>query len=69
MLEQLFCQGLLLLREPTLKQPVPEGLHPVGRTHTAAVHEELHPMGRMRAGVVCEDLQPMGRTHRKESSP
>jgi len=24
---------------------VPEGLHPVERTHTGAVHEELSPMG------------------------
>ncbi|RMC15659.1 hypothetical protein DUI87_07861 [Hirundo rustica rustica] len=25
----------------TLEQPVPEGLHPVERTHAGAVHEEL----------------------------
>jgi len=28
-----------------LEQPVPEGLHPVGRTHAGEVHGELSLMG------------------------
>jgi len=35
-----------------LEQPVPEGLHPVGRTHTGAVCEELQPVGRTHIGEV-----------------
>jgi len=33
--------GLVTPWGPTLEQPVPEGLHPVGRTRAAAVREEL----------------------------
>jgi len=29
---------------PVLEQPVPEGLHPMGRTHFGEVHEGLSPM-------------------------
>jgi len=35
-----------------LEQPVPEGLHPKGRTHAGAVHEELQPVGRTHIGEV-----------------
>ena len=42
-----------------LEQPVPEGLHPMGRTHNGAVHEELQPVGRIHAGEVCGELSPM----------
>jgi len=45
-----------------LEQPVPEGLQPVGRTRTEAVHEELHPMGRTHIGAVHGGLDPEGRT-------
>jgi len=38
---------------------VPEGLQPVGRTHTGAVCEELQPMGRTHAGEVCGELSPV----------
>jgi len=33
-----------------LQQPVPEGLHPVGRIHTGAACEELQRMGRTHIG-------------------
>jgi len=48
----------------TLKQPVPEGLHPVGRTHAWAVCEELQPVGRTHVGEVCGELTPMRATSR-----
>jgi len=38
--------GLVTLWGPTLEQPVPEGLHPVGGTHAGAVCEELQPVGK-----------------------
>jgi len=44
--------GLLTPWGPTLEQPVPEGLHPLGRTHTGAVREELQPMRRTCVGEV-----------------
>jgi len=44
---------------PTLEQPVPEGLHPMGRTHAGAVHEELQPKGRTLVGEVCGELSPV----------
>jgi len=40
---------------PTLEQPVPEGLHPVGGTHSGAAGEELQAMGRTYVG----ELSPM----------
>jgi len=46
----------------TLYQPVPEALHPMGRTHAGAVHEELPPMGKNHAGAVRGGLCPLGRT-------
>jgi len=55
---------LLLLQGPTLEQPVPEGLHPVGRTHAGEVHEELQPVGRTHAGEVSGELSPMRGTPR-----
>jgi len=39
-----------------LEQPVPEGLHPVGRTHAGAVCEELQPVGRTHIGEICGEL-------------
>jgi len=51
--------GLVTPWGPTLEQPVPEGLHPVGRTHAGAVCEGLHPMGRTHAGEVCGGLSPV----------
>jgi len=48
-----FLAGLVTPWGPTLEQPVPEGLHPMGRTHTGAVHEELQPVGRTHVGEVC----------------
>ena len=44
---------------PTLEQPFPQGLHPVGRTHAGAVHEELRPVGRTRVEEVCGELSPV----------
>jgi len=41
---------LVTLWGPMLEQPVPEGLHPVGRTHAGAVREELKPVGRSHVG-------------------
>jgi len=46
------------VRETTL-QPVPEGWHPVGRTHAGAVCEELQPMGRAHIREVCGELSPV----------
>jgi len=43
--------GLVTPWGPTVEQPVPEGLHPVGRTHAGAVHEELQPVGRTHVEV------------------
>jgi len=42
-----------------LEEPVPEGLHPMGRTHTGAVCEELQPVGRTHVGEVCGELSPV----------
>ena len=47
-----------------LKHPIPEGLHPVGRTHAGAVCEELHSMGRTHVGEVCGELCPVRGTSR-----
>ena len=60
MLEQVCCQDLQLRGGPTLKQPVPEGLHPVEVTHSGAVCEELQPMGRTHVGEVHGRLCPVG---------
>jgi len=46
------------------KQPVPEGLHPVGTTHPGAVREELLPMGRSHVKGVCGELCHVGGTSR-----
>jgi len=51
--------GLVTPWGPTLKQPVPEGLHPVEGTHTGAVREELQPVGRTHFGEVCGELSPV----------
>jgi len=56
--------GLVTLWGPSLEQPVPEGLHSVGRTHAGAVHEELQPMGRTHIGDVCGELSPVRGTSR-----
>ena len=42
-----------------LEQPVPEGLHPVERSHAGAVREELQSVGRTHIGEVCGELSPM----------
>jgi len=42
-----------------LEQPVPEGLHPLGRTHTSAGGEELQPVRRTHFGEFCGELSPM----------
>jgi len=49
-----------------LEQPVPEGLHPVGRTHVGAVREELQPVGRTHIGEVCGQLSSVRGTFRLE---
>ena len=36
---------------PTLEQSVPEGLHPMERTHTGAFPEGLYPVGRAYTGT------------------
>jgi len=56
--------GLVTPWGPTLEQPVPEGLHPVGRTQAGAVPKELHPVGRTHIGEVCGELSPMRGTSR-----
>jgi len=56
--------GLVTPWGPTLEQPVPEGLHPMGRTHAGAVGEELQPVGRTHVGEVCGELSPMRGTPR-----
>ena len=62
--EQVCWQGLGLAGGPRLEQAVPEGLHPVGRTHTGAVREKLHPVGRIHIGEVCGELFPVrGTSH------
>ncbi|KAK4830014.1 hypothetical protein QYF61_008277 [Mycteria americana] len=48
-----------------LKQSVPEGLHPVERTHAGAVCE-VQPVGGTHVEEVREELQPMERTHVEE---
>ena len=42
-----------------LEQPVPEGLHPMGRTHAGACREELQPVGRNHVAEVCGELSAM----------
>ena len=41
---------------PMLEQSVPEGLHPMDRTHTGAVHEELQLFGRTYVGEIHDDF-------------
>lgn len=43
-----------------LSQYVPEGLHPMGRTHAGAVCGELQPGRKTHVGVVYEGLYPVG---------
>jgi len=57
--DQVCWQRLVTLWGPKLEQPVPEGLHLVGRTHAGAVCEELQPVGRTHAGEVCGELSPV----------
>jgi len=42
-----------------LQQPVPEGLHPTGRTHSGAVCEEWQPVGRTHVGEAFGELSPV----------
>jgi len=57
--------GLVTPWGPTLEQPVPEGLHPVGRTHAGEVWEELQPLGRTHIGGFSGELSPVrGPSHR-----
>jgi len=42
-----------------LEQPVPERLHPVGKTHAGTVPEDLQLMGRIHIGEVCGELSPV----------
>jgi len=51
--------GLVTLWGPTLDQPVPEGMHPMGRTHAGVVREELQPVGRTHVGEVHLELSPV----------
>lgn len=46
------------LRQPRGAPTVPEGLHPVERNSTGAVHGELQPMQRTHVGEVNEGLFP-----------
>ena len=50
---------LMTLWGTTLEQPIPEGLHPVGRTHAGALPEELQPVGSTHVGEVCGKLSPV----------
>jgi len=43
-----------------LEQSVPEGLHPVERTHAGAGREELQPVGRTHFGEVHGGWFPVG---------
>lgn len=43
-----------------LHQSVPEGLHPMGRTHAGGVCGELQPGGKTHTRVVYEGLYPVG---------
>jgi len=45
-----------------LEQSVPEGLHPMERTHAGAVHQELQPVGRTHVGEVHGGLSSVGGT-------
>jgi len=45
-----------------LEQSVPEGLHPVERTHAGAVCMVLKPLGRSHIGEIHRGLLPVGRT-------
>ncbi|PKU45188.1 hypothetical protein llap_4489 [Limosa lapponica baueri] len=52
MLEHVSWQDLSPHEGPMLEQSVPEGLHPVERTHAEEVHEELQPVGRTHVGEI-----------------
>ena len=54
--------GLVTPWGPTLEQPVPERLHPAGRTHAGAVCEELQPVEKTNIGEVRGGLSPVGGT-------
>ncbi|GAB0182207.1 zinc finger and BTB domain-containing protein 5 [Grus japonensis] len=45
--------------DPMLEQFAPEGLQPVGETHTGAVREGLQPVGGTHVGEVREGLSPV----------
>lgn len=49
----------MALWEPTLEQPVPDGLYPMGMLHAGAVLEELKLMGSTLTGEVCKGLGVM----------
>jgi len=50
--------GLVTPWGPTLEQPAPEALHPVGRTHAGAVCEELQPGGGVTLEKFVENCLP-----------
>jgi len=56
--------GAGLLAGLVTSRGVPEGLHPVKRTHTGAIHKELQPVGKTHFGAVCGELSPVGGTSR-----
>ena len=45
-----FLAGPVACGGPMLEQPVPEGLYPVERIHSAAVCGELRPVGKSHNG-------------------
>ncbi|PKU37806.1 hypothetical protein llap_11890 [Limosa lapponica baueri] len=57
-----FLAGLVTCGRPILEQSVPEGLHPMERTHARAVLEELQLMGRTHIGEFQEGLSPFQET-------
>lgn len=55
-----FLAEIVACEGPMLDQSILEGLYPMYRTHSGAVHQELQPMGRTDVGGVCRGLYLMG---------
>ena len=55
--------GAVACGEHTLEQSVPEGLHPVERTHAGAVLEELQPLEGPKLELLMKDCLPWERPH------
>lgn len=55
--------GSMVCGSPTLQQSIPEGPHPLKRTHSGAILQELQPVGRSHIGAVHKEQMPWQGPH------